>query len=78
MGVGAELLRDYFGTSVSTIGGIGLKEVAHDCLAFHQAAWSEGEVIIRPVKKLPVRIACPISVSLHIAREVRNTPGHLR
>lgn len=43
VGVGAELLRDYFGTSVSTIGGIGLKEVAHDCLAFHQAAWSEGE-----------------------------------
>lgn len=28
---------------MSTIGGIGLKEVAHDCLAFHQAAWSEGE-----------------------------------
>lgn len=43
VGVGAELLRDYFGTSVSSIGGIGLKEVAHDCLAFHQAAWSDEE-----------------------------------
>lgn len=35
VGLGEELLRDYFGTSVSTVGGIGLEEIARDYTAFH-------------------------------------------
>ena len=35
VGVGAELLHDCFGTDVSTIGGIGLEEIARDYAAFH-------------------------------------------
>lgn len=35
IGLGEELLRDYFGTIVSTVGGIGLEEIARDYTAFH-------------------------------------------
>lgn len=35
IGLGEELLRDYFGTTVSTVGGIGLEEIARDYTAFH-------------------------------------------
>jgi len=38
IGLGEELLRRYFGTEVSTIGGIGLKEIARDQIAFSRAA----------------------------------------
>ena len=39
VGVGAELLKNYFGTPASTIGGIGLKEIARDYTAFHRAGF---------------------------------------
>ena len=35
IGLGEELLRDYFGTIISTVGGIGLEEIARDYTAFH-------------------------------------------
>ena len=35
IGLSEELLRRYFGTEVSTIGGIGLKEIARDAIALH-------------------------------------------
>lgn len=35
IGLGEELLRDYFGTTISTVGGIGLEEIARDYTAFH-------------------------------------------
>jgi len=35
IGLGEDLLRRYFGTEVSTIGGIGLKEIARDQIALH-------------------------------------------
>ena len=40
VGLGKELLQTYFGTKQSSIGGIGLKEVADDALRFHRAAFS--------------------------------------
>ena len=38
IGLSEDLLRRYFGTEVSTIGGIGLKEIARDQIAFSRAA----------------------------------------
>ncbi len=38
VGLSEELLRRYFGTEVSTIGGIGLKEIARDAIRLHEAA----------------------------------------
>ena len=38
IGLSEDLLRRYFGTEVSTIGGIGLKEIAHDQIAFSRAS----------------------------------------
>ena len=38
IGLSEELLRSYFGTEVSTIGGIGLKEIAHDAIRMYEAA----------------------------------------
>ena len=38
IGLGEDLLRRYFGTEVSTIGGIGLKEIARDAIAHQTAA----------------------------------------
>ena len=51
IGLGEDLLRRYFGTEVSTIGGIGLKEIARDAIALHQQAFSaESTSVIAPVK----------------------------
>ena len=36
IGLGEDLLRRYFGTEVSTIGGIGLKEIARDQIRFNE------------------------------------------
>lgn len=36
VGLGRELLENYFGTNTSTIGGIGLEEITHDSLRFHK------------------------------------------
>lgn len=41
IGVSEELLRTYFGTRSSTIGGIRLAEVAKDALRLHDAAFSD-------------------------------------
>ena len=38
IGLSEDLLRRYFGTEVSTIGGIGLKEIARDAIRMHEAA----------------------------------------
>jgi len=40
IGLSAELLRNYFGTEVSTIGGIGLERIERDALVLHQAAFA--------------------------------------
>ena len=40
IGLSEDLLRRYFGTEVSTIGGIGLKEIARDAIRFQRAASS--------------------------------------
>ena len=37
IGLSENLLRQYFGTEVSTIGGVGLKEIARDAIRLHQA-----------------------------------------
>ena len=39
IGLSEDLLRRYFGTEVSTIGGIGLKEIARDAIRLHQEAF---------------------------------------
>ena len=36
IGLSEDLLRRYFGTEVSTIGGVGLKEIARDAIRLHQ------------------------------------------
>ncbi len=38
IGLSEDLLRRYFGTEASTIGGVGLKEIARDAIALHEAA----------------------------------------
>ena len=38
IGLSEDLLRRYFGTEMSTIGGIGLKEIARDAIRMHDAA----------------------------------------
>ncbi len=44
VGLSEDLLRRYFGTETSSIGGIGLKEIARDAARFHAAAFgSDGE-----------------------------------
>ena len=38
VGLSESLLRNYFGTEVSTIGGVGLDKIARDAIALHQLA----------------------------------------
>ena len=38
IGLSEDLLHRYFGTEVSTIGGVGLKEIARDAIRLHEAA----------------------------------------
>lgn len=40
VGLSEQLLRTYFGTETSTIGGIGLKTIAHDAIAYHDLAFN--------------------------------------
>ena len=44
VGLGEELLRKYFGTEVSTIGGIGLEEIARDAKRLHDEAYGSDKV----------------------------------
>ena len=39
IGLSEELLKNYFGTELSTIGGIGLKDIARDAIRLHDAAF---------------------------------------
>ncbi len=39
IGLSERLLKTYFGTEVSTIGGIGLEKIASDAVTFHQKAY---------------------------------------
>ena len=41
IGLSESLLKNYFGTNVSTIGGIGLKEIAKDAIRMHDEAFSK-------------------------------------
>ena len=43
IGLSEDLLRKYFGTEVSTIGGIGLKEIARDAIRLHSMAYTVDE-----------------------------------
>ena len=40
IGLSESLLKTYFGTAVSTIGGIGLEKIANDAITFHQKAYA--------------------------------------
>ena len=40
IGLSETLLKTYFGTEISTIGGIGLEKIAHDAIIFHQKAYA--------------------------------------
>ncbi|MCR5513328.1 MAG: glutamate synthase large subunit, partial [Prevotella sp.] len=39
IGLSEHLLKNYFGTELSTIGGVGLERIAHDAVALHAAAY---------------------------------------
>lgn len=41
IGLSERLLRNYFGTEISTIGGIGLETIARDAVALHNQAYSK-------------------------------------
>ena len=41
IGLSESLLKTYFGTDVSTIGGIGLKAIAHDAISMHDAGFAK-------------------------------------
>jgi len=43
IGLSEDLLRRYFGTEISTIGGIGLKEIAADAIKLHNEAFKPAE-----------------------------------
>ena len=44
IGLSEDLLRRYFGTEVSTIGGIGLREIADDAIKLHHEAFKPQEI----------------------------------
>ena len=44
VGLSEELLKNYFGTPSSSIGGIGLREIAKDYIAFHSEGYQPGSV----------------------------------
>jgi len=46
IGLSEDLLRRYFGTEVSTIGGIGLKEIARDAIALHELGVGSGKTAV--------------------------------
>ncbi|MBP3776950.1 MAG: glutamate synthase large subunit [Prevotella sp.] len=39
IGLSESLLKTYFGTEISTVGGIGLEKIANDAITFHQNAY---------------------------------------
>jgi glutamate synthase (NADPH/NADH) large chain len=43
VGLSENLLKTYFGTDISTIGGVGLKQIAKDAIALHDKAFDKKE-----------------------------------
>ena len=48
IGLSESLLKTYFGTEVSTIGGIGLEKIASDAIAFHTKAYAQTDLTFLP------------------------------
>ena len=48
IGLSESLLREYFGTETSTIGGIGLEEIARDAIRLRQEAQFSSQFTVRP------------------------------
>ena len=48
IGLSESLLKTYFGTEVSTIGGIGLDKIAADAIAFHAASYKQTDMSFLP------------------------------
>ncbi len=44
IGLSEDLLKHYFGTDISTIGGIGLRDIAKDAIRLHDAAYKPEEI----------------------------------
>ncbi|MCQ2139083.1 MAG: glutamate synthase large subunit [Bacteroidales bacterium] len=44
VGLSEDLLRQYFGTEISTIGGIGLRDIARDAIRLHDEAFKPSEI----------------------------------
>ena len=54
IGLSEHLLRTYFGTEMSTIGGIGLEKIAHDAIVMHHGAYGmAGSSAPKDLKTLP-------------------------
>ena len=53
IGLSESLLKTYFGTEMSTIGGIGLEKIAKDAITMHQAAYSTTADAVETGKYLP-------------------------
>ena len=54
IGLSEHLLRTYFGTEMSTIGGIGLEKIAHDAIVMHHEAYGmAGSSAPKDLKTLP-------------------------
>ncbi|MGI6231467.1 MAG: glutamate synthase large subunit [Prevotella sp.] len=45
IGLSESLLKNYFGTETSSVGGIGLDKIAQDAIAFHNRAYSKDVVL---------------------------------
>ena len=44
IGLSEDLLRTYFGTEISTIGGVGLRDIASDAIRLHDQAFKPAEI----------------------------------
>lgn len=53
IGLSESLLKTYFGTEMSTIGGIGLEKIAKDAITMHQTAFSTTADAVETGKFLP-------------------------
>ena len=53
IGLSESLLKTYFGTEMSTIGGIGLEKIAKDAITMHQAAYSTTADAVETGRFLP-------------------------
>ena len=58
IGLSENLLRRYFGTETSTIGGIGLKEIARDAIRMHDEAYGSRKVSSTTTSKTHGHLSC--------------------